>query len=211
MAPADPPPANRFELRRRRSRAALMVAAIELFQTKGVQATSLEEICSRADVAVRTFFNHFETREHLHEAIAHERAVQLSELLDRWSRSPDPFAGRLTDLFAAIGSYLAERPAYREFVGEMLHLRPARGNEAVRSGILGRAAGRFLADAAARGEVTLVHSPEVLADLMLGAITTAISNWSASSDYDLVRGLSDDSHALLDLFVPADTAPPQGG
>ena len=189
----------------------MIEAAIQLFQTKGVQATSLEEICEQADVAVRTFFNHFETREHLHEAIAHERAVQLAALLDRWSRGPNPFAGRLQELFSAIGAYLEERPVYREFVGEMLHLRPARGNEAVRSGILGQAARRFVADAAARGEVTLAHSPEVLADLMLGAITTAISNWSASSDYDLVRGLEEASHALIDLFVPTDTAPPRGG
>ena len=70
MARPAAAPINRFEKRRLRSRAALLSAAIDLFQTKGVQATSVEEICDRADVSVRTFFNHFETREHLHETIA---------------------------------------------------------------------------------------------------------------------------------------------
>jgi AcrR family transcriptional regulator len=211
MAEAEPAPVNRFELRRRRNRAALIAAATELFQTRGVQTTSLEEICERADVAVRTFFNHFETREHLHQAIARERALQVAEVLDALSRDPRPLATRMAGLFSAIGAYVSERPAYRDFVAEMLRLRSPGANETVRSGSLGQAAHRFVADAAARGELTPAHSPEALADLMIGAITTALSNWSASSDYDLVRGLEEASNALSDLFAPADEASPSGG
>lgn len=199
MDEAHPP--NRFELRRRRSRAALIEAAIELFQTKGVQSTSLEEICERADVAVRTFFNHFETREHLHETIAHQRVAQIAELLDGSALDERPFATRMQDVLTAIGVYLAARPAYRDFVGEMLKLRTSRTSEAVRSGSLGQAVHRFVEDGVVRGEVSRTHSSQTLADLMLGAITIALSNWSASSDYDLERGLDEAARALSDLFA----------
>src|SRR6185369_12995307 len=138
--PGEPPVANRFERRRLRSRAALLEAAIELFQEKGIRATKLEEICDRADIAPRTFFNHFETREHLYEAIARQRAEQTAAQLDALRDDPRGLAPRLNDLFTAIGAYLSARPLYRELVGEMLHLRSAGGTEAARSRVLGRAA-----------------------------------------------------------------------
>ncbi len=131
---------SRFERRRQRSRAALVAAAIELFQEKGFRGTTLQEICERADIAARTFFNHFETREHLCQAIAQQRAAQFAEQLDALREDPRPLALRLNDFFAVIGTYLAARPLWRELVGEMLHLRHEGGSEAVRSRVLGQAA-----------------------------------------------------------------------
>jgi AcrR family transcriptional regulator len=150
---APPAAANRFERRRRRNRTALLDAALELFQDQGIRATKLEEICARADVAPRTFFNHFETREHLYQAIADQRAEQLAAAFDAQASDPRPFAGRLLALLTGMGRYLVQRPAYRELVSEMLYLRLASGNAAVRGGSLGRAALRFVADGVDRGEV----------------------------------------------------------
>jgi AcrR family transcriptional regulator len=195
---------NRFDRRRQRSRAALLDAAIELFQKQGVRATTLEEICARADIAPRTFFNHFETREHLYEAIARQRAVEFAEQLDALRDDPRPLDRRLPELFAAIGSYLAARPLYRELVGEMLHLRRDGAGGIVRSGSLGQAALRFVRDGARRGQISRRHRPEVLADVLLGALTIAISNWSAGEDYDLEQGLADAARALLELLAPPD-------
>jgi AcrR family transcriptional regulator len=191
---------NRFERRRQRSRTSLLDAAIELFQEKGLRETKLEEICERADIAPRTFFNHFETREHLYQAIAAQRVEQLVERLDVLRSDPRPLARRLSDLFAAIGAHLAARPLYRELVGEMLHLRDD-GSEAGRSRLLHQAVLRFVRDGVKRGEIARRHRPEVLADLLLGALTIALSNWSADAGYDLERGLAEAARALLDLFA----------
>jgi AcrR family transcriptional regulator len=195
---------NRFERRRLRSRTSLIDAAIELFQEKGLRETKLEEICERADIAPRTFFNHFETREHLYQAIAAQRVEQLVERLDALRIDPRPLARRLNELFAAIGAHLAERPLYRELVGEMLHLRDY-GGEAGRSRLLRQATLRFVRDGVKRGEVARRHRPEVLADLLLGALTIALSNWSADAAYDLERGLAEAARALLDLFASGRT------
>ena len=53
----------------------------------------------------------------------------------------------------------------------------------------------------ARGEIGRRHRPEVLADLLLGALTTALANWSAGEAYDLPRELARSARALLDLFT----------
>ena len=135
-----PVPANGFERRRQRSRAAILDTALDLFQRRGLRATSLEDICQQADVSPRTFFNHFESREHLYRAIAERRATQVAAVLDAACEDPRPLAARLGGFFATVAAYFAERPLYREFVGTMLSLGADGGSEVVRTGILGRAA-----------------------------------------------------------------------
>jgi len=54
---------NRLERRKLEVREKILAAAFDLFLGQGVAATTIEEICERADVANRTFFNHFATRQ----------------------------------------------------------------------------------------------------------------------------------------------------
>lgn len=170
---------NGFERRRRRTRGAIVDAAVDLFQTQGVRDTSVEQICDRAEVSVRTFFNHFETRAHLHDAIAEERAQNVAAALDRLTGDERPLPDRLTAFLSAMADYLAERPAYRDFVGEMLQRHPARGDATVRGGALSIAAHRFLAEAADRGEVRTDLPVASLADVVVGAVVVLVANWSA--------------------------------
>ncbi len=208
--PATRPRADtRFERRRRRNREALLAAAVELFQQRGLRAVKLEDICDRADVAPRTFFNHFETREHLVAAIAQQRAARFAALFETLERDPRPVAQRLPELLREIAAYLEDRPLYRELVGEMLHVRGDGGGETARGRTLGRAAQRFVADAAGRGEITAPFAPEVLADLLLGALTTALVNWTADDGYDLAAALDESARALVALFTAPASPPPR--
>jgi AcrR family transcriptional regulator len=199
-SPAEATPTSRFERRRLRSRTALIDAAITLFQERGLRATKLEDICLRADVAPRTFFNHFATREELYEAIARQRAEQTADRIDALIGDQRPFARRLHDLFVMIGAYLDARPPYRELVGEMLRLRHG-SNEFVRSGVLGAAAMRFVRDAIKRREIGRRHRPEVLVDLLLGALIVGLGNWSAGEEPNLERTLGEAARALAELFT----------
>lgn len=196
-----PPSPDRFQRRRARNRAALLEAAIELFQQQGTRATKVEEICERADVARRTFFNHFESREHLYREIALQRAEQMAGILDQRAADPRPMTERLPALLAEIAAYLSARPAYRELVSEMLALRFDSGGEATHDGALGQAVRRFVAAGVSRGEIGDRHPVDVLSDLLLGAITTALSNWCAIDDFDLEAALDGAAGALLDLFA----------
>jgi AcrR family transcriptional regulator len=201
-----PRPLNRFEQRRSRNRQALIEAAIELFQQRGVRGAKIEDICERADVAARTFFNHFETRDHLYQAIAQQRSTQFAVMFDAAAADPRPIDACLPELLGRIADYLDALPLYRELVGEMLHTRAEGGGEAVRHRSLGQAAHRFVAARAARGEIAEGVAPEVLADILLGTLTTALGNWSASESYELRRELRQAADALLILFNPGPPA-----
>jgi len=54
---------NRADRRKLETRERILSAAFELFVRQGTNETTIEEICERADVATRTFFNHFPTRQ----------------------------------------------------------------------------------------------------------------------------------------------------
>lgn len=56
-------PEGRRERKRNATRNALADAALSLFEEKGFAATTVDEIAERADVAQRTFFRHFPTKE----------------------------------------------------------------------------------------------------------------------------------------------------
>lgn len=63
MASGAPP--GRRERKKQATRAALVAAAKELFETKGFAATTVQEITDAADVSERTFFRYFESKEDL--------------------------------------------------------------------------------------------------------------------------------------------------
>ena len=56
-------PGSRAERRKNELRERILASAFELFLSQGVSATRIDEICERADIASRTFFNHFPTRQ----------------------------------------------------------------------------------------------------------------------------------------------------
>ena len=62
--------ATRRERRKHELRERILEASRELFDAQGVATTTVAEICERADVAQKTFFNHFETKPQLLREIA---------------------------------------------------------------------------------------------------------------------------------------------
>jgi len=82
MASAPTSPGNRLDRRKARTRAALIRAAQTLI-AEGRTSVPILEITQAADVGMGSFYNHFETKEHLFEAAVETVMDAYGRLLDR--------------------------------------------------------------------------------------------------------------------------------
>ncbi len=70
---------TRTDRRRERTRARLAQAARELISEKGVSGLRISDITERADVGLGSFYNHFESKEELVEAVILGSVAALAE------------------------------------------------------------------------------------------------------------------------------------
>lgn len=84
LDPTPPAPAeDRQSRRKRETRAKLISAAERVMAQKGIEATTIQEITDAADVGFGSFYNHFESKEAIVEAIMREWIDPLAIALDR--------------------------------------------------------------------------------------------------------------------------------
>jgi AcrR family transcriptional regulator len=76
----DPAP-TRTDRRRERTRARLTEATRALITEKGVSGLRINEITERADVALGSFYNHFESKEEIVDAVVSDSLRELAEAL----------------------------------------------------------------------------------------------------------------------------------
>src|SRR5690606_20791601 len=83
-------------------------AAVGLFERDGFEATTIEQIAAAADIAPRTFFSYFDTKD---DVVLADYADRLGRIIDELDRRPadEPVWAALRASFAAVASdYVAE-------------------------------------------------------------------------------------------------------
>ena len=188
---------NRLERRKREMKEKILAAAFDLFLRQGVATTTIEEICERADVANRTFFNHFATRQDMIRALAELRLVNLHDVV--FDRADEPIPVRLIAVFDDIGATLVKSgDTYREMIGEML----ATSGYGVQRGFnLHDTFVELVKEGVSRGEVSARHDAETLADIIVGALSGGIVNWTVDRTYSLETNLHNLGVALAELLT----------
>ncbi len=185
-----------MERRKREVREKILAAAFDLFLAQGVAATTIEEICERADVANRTFFNHFATRQDMIRALSERRLANLHDVF--FDRGDEAIPARLIGVFDDIAAALVKSgDTYREMIGEML----ATGGYGIQRGFnLHDTFVELVKAGVARGEIGTRHSPETLADIIVGALSGGIVNWTVDRTYSLETNLHNLATALAELL-----------
>lgn len=187
---------NRIDRRKRETTDRILQAAFDLFLVQGVAATTIEEICDRADVANRTFFNHFATRQAMVAALAQRRLTDVHDLevirLDE--QVPARIIGMFDDIAAAL---LKSSDAYRQIISEMM---ATAGHGTHRGSGLHNMFVEIIEGGIARGEVTTRHDPQTLADIIISALSGPIGNWTLDATYPLGTHLDQTARALADLL-----------
>jgi len=144
---------GRRERKKEETRRRITLSALELFHEKGFEATTVDEITERADVAKGTFFNYFPRKESVLEALSMEWMERAEEHAAFHGKTASE---RIKALFGGVAqAYGQDRPLARMLVRVSMERMVCREPDARRTGLYaqvaaavdeGKASGEFRAD-----------------------------------------------------------------
>jgi AcrR family transcriptional regulator len=191
MTSANPDRApSRRERRRRELHERILEAAVALFQRKGFDGTTALEIANSADVAEKTFYNHFPTKQHLIQELAGRSLDAAVELLAEARRMPGTTADQLRH-FAERSAERAEQGS-RELTAKCCSSSCAsprwKAADPIASARSTTAFRALLDDGIARGDVAPGGDLEFVTDLAVATYLGIIINWVTQPDYRCASG-----------------------
>ena len=205
---ATPGGSDRRRRRRRASHARIRSAARLLFRERGFDATTVDEIAARADIAQKTFFNHFASKDALLDELAGAVLAHFERLLEFECKRSDSVELRLDGFFLSVASEIEEA---RILTRDLLH-RIIRGASVEASGSLElervrKAFRQILIEGRERGEVATAPSLEFQVDMVSGAFITVMLQWLNAPEYPLRERLRETARFLSFALVSFNSGP----
>ncbi|MDG2303299.1 MAG: TetR/AcrR family transcriptional regulator [Candidatus Binatia bacterium] len=181
---AEAPPTRR-ERRRLEVRERIVEASRGLFESKGYEATTVEEIARASDIAYGTFFNHFPAKIDLLRELSHVMLIGLFEDVEEaWGRRGS-FGEHLVWIFETAAERAEEKgPRARELLRAMMSLAFPETAEADdrRMRAMFR---KLLEDGRAAGDVRVDEDVETLTEVFVGTWYSMFLSWVHTEGYPL--------------------------
>jgi AcrR family transcriptional regulator len=204
MASAEPgePDLSRRERKKAALRRRILECAVELFEEQGFAATRVAEICERADVAHKTLFNHFPSKQDLLREIAAESLDQLLADIEEARKTPGTTAQRLLHFFECLAENAElAGPMHRELLTEIIHVAHESGTGTEQTRKLHSAFGSLIREGRIAGDVTSEHDDDALTELVIGAFYVLMFNFANLEDYPLRERARADARLLGDTMA----------
>ncbi len=99
---------SRRERKKEETKERIVQAAFALFRKRGVAATTVEEICERADVAKGTFFNYFPRKEAVFGSLSEQWVADAEEKVGEVLAKGLPAWEKVRDVFLEFASFYEE-------------------------------------------------------------------------------------------------------
>lgn len=177
---------GRRERQREARRRDLLAVALELFERQGFEATTIDQIAERADVARQTVLNHYPTKMDFVRAWGARRRAEVQELDAASTGSMSDRLHGSYDVLATINE--RERDLTRMLRGQILAPQPI--PPAIR---------QALDDGARTGELAPSADPRRAAEIIAAIYVDTLHRWlqEQESSYDLREEL----HQKLDAAL----------
>ena len=168
---------NGYQRRRQETRRQLMEAGRTLFVARGVENVSIDAITSTAGVAKGSFYNHFESREALFDALVGETIERLLEKRSRYNPAiEDPLDLALARTWYSNYSLLSDPDACRL----LLQAGSLSTNEVI-DNVLRETLGDELTDGVALGSLSHLD-PQVVYAAYFGVLLSATGHLLSQGD-----------------------------
>ena len=181
---AKPAAIGRLERRKRDRRLRIYGVAMDLFRTQGFERTTVNQIAEAADVVPATFFNHFQSKNALLGQMTAEVLDALELLLVEEFRAAESTRERLTGFVARATDQIAEtRGLARDVLLEFLRSESEPGQQPPYIRRIHEPFAAMLREGQERGEVRLDQDAVFLAEMVVGILNAALTNWLADPNY----------------------------
>lgn len=182
---------NRIERRKLEFRDRITSAALHLFERQGVNDTSVAAIIKQADIAHKTFFNHFPSKDHLLLHIVESFSESAYSMFrEGFVKQQDP-RKRLEYCLLNVAKVLEP---VNEHYRELLHLYLISG---VGSGTLQQhqkaqftaVIRQIMSDARRRSMLKAGFSVDTYTEMTVNICVATLLSWSLEPDYPLIANM----------------------
>jgi AcrR family transcriptional regulator len=201
---------TRRERRKQEIQSFILEAAIELFGSQGYDATTVEQICERADISRQTLYSYYPTKAHLLSALSELSAIKTPEHLIAEARTRSDDALEQICLFidsvaGNMGSSTAlERTLRRDMMKYVEKVDESAATRWSYTGLL-------LADVIAAGQkarqISRAHKAAFLAEMIAGTMNSIAIRWSFDERYPYDEHLLALQNFLRATLIPAAAEP----
>jgi AcrR family transcriptional regulator len=187
---AEPAATGRLAQRKRERRLRIYDVAVELFRSQGFARTTVSQIADAADIAPATFFNHFQSKNKLLEQMTAEVLTTLELMLAAEFKNAKSTRERLTGFAALAADQIAEtRGLARDVLLELVRSESEPGQQPPYVGRIHEPFATMLLEGQERGDVRVDQDADFLAEMVVGILNAAITNWLADPDYPIEQRL----------------------
>ncbi len=188
---------TRRERRKREVHDRILEAAVDLFERQGFDATKVDEICELADVAQKTFYNHFPTKQNLFRELAEGVVAEMHAVLEDARRQPLSTQQRLRYFFDRVEQNTEDfGRVSRELIVEAIRVSQLEGGNPEETRRLHASFGALLRDGVERGDVGDAFDLEFLTEMAVGVFTSIVLNWVTLPDYPIRARLTETADFL---------------
>jgi AcrR family transcriptional regulator len=203
---------GRRERKKRERRERIYRAAQELFVQNGFDATTVEQISDRADVAPATFFNHFPSKDavlgQMTEEVVERLRAMVAEQLARPVGAQERIAG-FADVAATELSRV--RGLAHHVLMELLRTSARSGGAIPYLAPVHQAFTTILREGQEKGQVRVDRPPDFLAEIAVGAIHGAVLNWMNDPEYPAEERLREFAVFIAQATRPNEPLPEPKG
>ncbi|MBI4501401.1 MAG: TetR/AcrR family transcriptional regulator [Gemmatimonadetes bacterium] len=114
---------SRRERKKEETRAKIFKCACKLFRDKGFEATTIDEIAEKADVAKGTFFNYFPRKEEVLGFLSEMWIKEAEEKTAAILEDSGPALAKIRDMFVEFASFYEEDPKLAQYLTLDAHRR----------------------------------------------------------------------------------------
>lgn len=186
----EPPASSQRERRKQAFREKIIESAIQLFDKKGCEETTLEEICELAEVSRPTFYSYYPSKQDLVMALAERLWLNVAGELTHLSLvNYESVTQYIASFFTMTSQSLTQ---YTRLEKDLIR-QSMNASSGSNMNMLYVLTGMFEAvyvEGQKRGEIPKSQDVCFLAEMTMGCISTVMMRWADASDYPIEQRLT---------------------